>query len=175
MSDLTNPLYALDPSSRIRTNIYQDETLDIISTRIMNILKEDMFLIYMKQLAWDHFVSTNANGIINNNITNVELKSKIKKYLDEYGNKELIIATVMKTYEHIHTSHTYIHPLIKQRACSRTSMDELNDVVREVRCVWEKGINEELLAIGTELKRKFCICRYVYVYVCISICICITV
>ena len=156
---IANPLYALDPSSRIRANVYQDESVEIIANRIMNSLKDDIFFVYMKQLAWEHFVNTNSSAIANSSVASIDVKSKVRKFMDECGNKEVLISAVMKIYEHIRMSHTFVHPLIKQRTRSRTSADELNEVIREVRCVWERGINEELLAIGTELRRKFCVCR----------------
>jgi hypothetical protein len=42
---------------------------------------------------------------------------------------------------------------------ARFAADESVDCIRQARLNWEHGINEELLAIATEAKRKFLLIR----------------
>jgi hypothetical protein len=70
-----------------------------------------------------------------------------------------LIAAVGRTYEKLRSQSMYLSSVSREPVTARRSGDEKNDTIREVRNIWEKGINEELLAIGAEMRRKFVICR----------------
>jgi len=154
---VSNELYNLEPSSRVSMDMFANEPADKKASRMLKSFQDDIFYWRMKQKAWDSYC--NSNTIDNGNITPAELKTKLNKVMDENGNKEVLISSVGRTYEKLRAQSTYLSSVNREPVTARRSVDEKNDTIREVRNVWEKGINEELLAIGAEMRRSFVVCR----------------
>mgnify|MGYP003385774507 CR=1 FL=1 len=126
--------------------------------------------------------NNNTNTNTNTNTNLIDIKTKIKQCMLNCGYKNVVHNVVTRTYEKLRM-HNMMHSAIVHKtisnsnnntnmtAYSRQSCNEKNETIRNVRMQWERGINEELLAIGSEMKRKFAICRYVYICICVCLCV----
>lgn len=171
VNNASSRLFSLDPSQRIQLDLYANESIDEQSSKIYEALKDDMFCIRLKQLVWEHMYCEKQLQLASTSSTNAivpsEIKAKIKQCMQQYGYKNVMHNVVTRTYERIRMNSMRLSELAHSQVSNasvyaRRSIDERNETIREVRMQWERGINEELLAIGMELKRKFAICRYIY-------------
>jgi hypothetical protein len=58
LSQHTKELNALDPSHRIDLTLYQEESSDDHAAKIFDAIKGDLFIIRLKQIAWQGFIES---------------------------------------------------------------------------------------------------------------------
>jgi len=82
------------------------------------------------------------------------------KMLDETGLKGIVKNVAVKSYERSIALNMQSNKLLPDIQCrARFSHDEKVECIRRARASWEEGINEELQAIATEMKRPFLLIR----------------
>lgn len=146
-------LYSLDPTYRIDISFSGTEDVKSRSEKIYNSIKDDVFIMRLRQLTWDalqdQLLETERKP------TTEEIAGKIRGVLDNTGFKEVISNTTLKIYERSSALFTHRSQYDKSSFKARRASDEQVESIREVRINWETGINEELQTIASETKNPF--------------------
>ena len=145
-------LYSLDPSSRINVSLAVNDSSEGHAKQIFEALRDDVFLIRLKQLALEKSKSEK---------TIKTSREQVKQILDETGLKEVIVNTIVRLYERNVSLNMVHNSTDKKLVTSRRSQDEPYECIRKARIAWEVGINEELLTIADEMKRPLKLMRFV--------------
>lgn len=153
---LTNQLFSLDPSSRIKIDLYATDSPKECGEKIYDAISDNVFMLRMQQLAWEAFSEAH---LTKNSYDKSCMENHISSLLVDTGIKAAVVSSTVRIYENSKSQNMKYSPLCPFPCTARHSTDELLDHIREARMNWEKGIKEELLAIAGEMNRKFAICR----------------
>ena len=156
-------LYNLDPASRLDLCFSSEDGLEKHASQIYDSVRDDVFMVRFRQIAWDRFKSS-SNGIWGSSSSNgsgvaskpsgIDIKLRLKNDLEDLGLKEVLVNSVVRLYERNTAINMYRGGgKNKLPVRARKSADESVAGIRDARVTWELGINEELLAIATELNR----------------------
>eukprot|EP01033_Poteriospumella_lacustris_P018805 gene18805-13555_t len=139
-------LQNLDPSDRLQVDFIGCESIDQQADRIMHSLRDDLFYLRLKQLAWQQYTQEIEK---NPDIPNSRV---IKSFLDTQQRRDMLKNITAKVYERCIVATA-------GRAANRRSQDETLEHIKQARVSWEQGILEELRAIIYESRRPFLIVR----------------
>lgn len=101
-------------------------------------IESDVYTINLKQIAWELY-NSNVNKAASTAAVTPTLTS-VKKVFQDSGLKDVFVNSFVRLYE----KHL---PTVKR------SSAEPCVYIRSIRTAWEDGINEELLAIASEMNR----------------------
>ena len=154
-------LYNLDPASRLDLCFSAEDGLDKHAQQIYDGIKDDVFMVRLRQIAWERFKTGCGAGSSSGAAavsmppkpSGIDIKLRLKNDLEDLGLKEVLVNSVVRLYERNTAINMHRGGKNKLPVRARKSADEAVASIRDARVAWELGINEELLAIATELNR----------------------
>ena len=149
----TNELYNLDPSNRVEVTLYDNEEAGQHGEKLFESVKNDLFMIRLKQIAWGFYREQSGSTDASNGASASPTKS-VATLLQETGLREVISNAVIRLYEK-NLFRRKRSQFNNSSVYSRHSKEETIDGIRQIRIEWEQGINEELIAIASETARPY--------------------
>ena len=147
-------LTALDPSLRMDIQLSRDLSNYLLSEKLWDALKADVFTVRLRQIAWESF-RTRKLGTKGT----ADLTGRVDEFLKEHGLKEMVANITLRLFERNAAINMTKGKSDTSLCVSRTSKDESINFIRAARLAWEQGINEELLTVVKEAKKPFIIFR----------------
>jgi len=149
-------LFLLDPSSRVNVTFRSDENFKERSAKMFGSIRDDLFMVRLRQIAWENFRDKKSIQLVEKG---GDMRTQIMSMLEETGLREVIANTAIRLYERNAMLHLQRSLLDTSLCVSRKASNETIECIREARLAWEQGINEELMAIASEMKRPFAMLR----------------
>lgn len=143
----SNPLY----SRKLPVFYASGETQNERANKIYDILAEDVFFVKLKSLVLRRLFVTHDLAD-----TNEAMTRKIASIIEDVKVKQTVCNAAVSVFEKSLSLQLYHSVFDGSGLCrAKAAADEPVLCIRETRMAWEQGINEELQAMATEMKRPF--------------------